>query len=348
MARVEAVIIAGGLGTRLLPLTKSQPKHLLAVAGVPFVAHQLAKLAAAGIRRVVLATSYHADRFQPVLGDGRNWGVEIVYVTEVEPLGTGGAIRHVLPQLRSADADPVVVVNGDILSGHDLQRQRARHDSTGADVTLHLVEVADARAFGCVATDDGGFVTAFVEKSDDPVSRQINAGCYIFRRKVIERIPAGEVVSVERQTFPQLLLEPRCRIVGYSEQAYWIDVGTPQALCRASADLVLGRATSPAYRRLEASFWAGPGARIASDAVVSEGSAIGNGAIVGEGAEVRGSVVFDAAVIGAGARITRSAIGTGARVGSRAVLEECAIGDGTVVPDDERPAPGTRLSAPSS
>jgi mannose-1-phosphate guanylyltransferase len=347
MAGVEAVIVAGGLGTRLLPLTESQPKHLLAVAGVPFVAHQLAKLATAGIRRVVLATSYHADRFEPVLGDGRNWGVEIVYVTEVEPLGTGGAIRHVLPQLRSAAADPVVVLNGDILSGHDLLRQRARHVSTGADVTLHLVEVPDARAFGCVPTDDDGFVTAFVEKSERPVSRQINAGCYIFRRQVIDRIPAGEVVSVERQTFPELL-ESKYRIVGYQEQAYWIDVGTPQALCRASADLVLGRATSPAYRWPAANFWAGAGARIASDAVVSEGSAISDGAVVDEGAQVRGSVVFDAAVIGAGAVVTGSAIGTGARVGSRAVLEECAVGDGTVVSDDARPAPGTRLSGTSS
>lgn len=347
MARVEAVIVAGGPGTRLLPLTESQPKHLLPVAGVPFVAHQLAKLSAAGIERVVLATSYHADRFEPVLGDGGKWGVEIVYVTEVEPLGTGGAIRHVLPQLQSSASDPVVVLNGDILSGHDLLRQRARHVSTAADVTLHLVEVADARAFGCVPTDNEGHVTAFVEKSDDPVSRQVNAGCYVFRRDVIERIPAGEVVSVERQTFPELL-ESGSRVVGYREQAYWIDVGTPQALCQASADLVLGRATSSAYGWPAADSLAAPEARIAGDAVVSGGSAIGNGAVVAERAEVRGSVVFDGAVIGAGAVVTRSAIGAGARVGSRAVLEQCAVGDGTVVPDGARPPLGARLSTTSS
>lgn len=343
---MEAVIVAGGLGTRLLPLTESQPKHLLAVAGVPFVAHQLAKLAQAGIGRVVLATSYRADRFEPVLGDGSQWGVELVYVTEVEPLGTGGAIRHSVPHLRSAAGSPVVVLNGDILSGHDIRQQVARHRSTAADVSLHLVEVADARAFGCVPTDDAGNVTAFVEKSPDPVSRQVNAGCYVFTRSVIDRIPAGQVVSVERETFPELL-DSGCRLVGYREQAYWIDVGTPQALCRASADVVLGRARSPAYRWPPAESWTARDAQVASGASLTGGSAVGPGAGVGEGAAVRASVLFDAAFIGADAVVTDTVVGGGALVGSGAVLEGCAVGDGAVVPDGAQLAPGTRLSARS-
>jgi mannose-1-phosphate guanylyltransferase len=341
---VEAVIVAGGQGTRLLPLTESRPKHLLPVAGVPFVAHQLAKLAEAGVGRVVLATSYHSDRFEPVLGDGTEWGVELVYVTEVEPLGTGGAIRHVGPYLRSTADLPVVVLNGDILSAHDVRRQVARHQSTAADVSLHLVEVADARAFGCVPTDDAGIVTAFVEKSPNPVSRQINAGCYVFTRAVIDRIPAGRVVSVERDTFPELL-DSGCRLVGYREQAYWIDVGTPQALCRASADVVLGRAPSPAYRRPPAESWTAPDVRVADGVSLTGGTAVGPGASVGEGAVVRASVLLEAAVICSDAVVTDTIVGVGAFVGSGAVLDGCAVGDGAVVPEGAHLTPGTRLSA---
>jgi mannose-1-phosphate guanylyltransferase len=341
---VEAVIVAGGLGTRLLPLTQSQPKHLLPVAGIPFVAHQLAKLAEAGIGRVVLATSYRADRFEPVLGDGTEWGVELVYVTEAQPLGTGGAIRHGLATLRSAADAPVVVLNGDILSGHDLRAQLTRHAQTGADVTLHLVEVADASQFGCVPTDAAGNVTAFAEKSPAPVSNQINAGCYVFRRDVIERIPPGEVVSVERQTFPELVATGG-RIVGYREDAYWVDVGTPQALCRASADLVRGVTSSPAYRVPAADCWAASDAQVASSASVGGGSSVCSGAVIEPDAQLDASIVFTDAVVGTGAALTDTVVGNGARVGAGAVLVDCAVGELAVVPAGDRPPPGSRLSA---
>ncbi|MEJ7706676.1 MAG: nucleotidyltransferase family protein [Nocardioidaceae bacterium] len=192
---MEAVIIAGGLGVRLLPLTEHCPKHLLPVAGIPFVVHQLTKLAEADIGRVVLATSYLADQFEPVLGDGSRWGIELVYVREQTPLGTGGAISNAAIHLRSKTAEPVVIFNGDILSGHDLSAQIAQHRDREAEVTLHLVEVEDARAFGCVPTDDAGNVLGFVEKSPNPVSRQINAGCYVFTSEHFRRDLPGPGVS---------------------------------------------------------------------------------------------------------------------------------------------------------
>lgn len=330
MSCVEAVIVAGGLGTRLLPLTESEPKHLLPVAGVPFVVHQLAKLATVGIERVVLALGHHADRFPPVLGDGSTWGLELVYVAEQELLGTGGAIRNASTWLQSAPGDPVVILNADILSEHDLRAQLAFHRARSADVTLHLVEVADPRAYGCVPTDADGNVTAFVEKSPDPVSPQINAGCYVFTRALIDRIPPGHVVSIERETFPALLAAG-CHVAGYLDRAYWLDIGTPQALRRASADLVLGMATSPAYREPPTEFWAAPDADIATSASMTGGTSVGSSATVGHSARLVGSIVMESAVVGPGAVVVDSVVGSGARIGADVVLQDCVLGDGVVV-----------------
>ena len=267
----EAVLIAGGFGTRLLPLTEHRPKHLLEVGGVPFLEHQLGRLAAAGVQHVVLATSYRAELFEPVLGDGRRWGLRLDYVQEVEPLGTGGAIRNVAAALGDDPEGAVVVLNGDVLSGHDLGAQlrdfQAPRDGRPVDVSLHLVEVEDARAFGCVPTDAGGRVTGFFEKSEHPVSRQVNAGCYVFRRRVVDEIPTGRAVSVERETFPGLV-SGGALVVGHVENAYWRDVGNPAALVAASVDLVLaeGRtalvdATADGTRSSRRSPGGTPGAR---------------------------------------------------------------------------------------
>ncbi|HMC70535.1 MAG TPA: nucleotidyltransferase family protein, partial [Mycobacteriales bacterium] len=183
---MEAIVLVGGLGTRLRPLTLDTPKPMLPVAGVPFLTHQLTRLAAAGVDHVVLATSYRPEVFEAHFGDGSALGLRVDYVTETEPLGTGGAIRNVASLLVSKPDDPVVVLNGDVLSGHDIGAQLTMHADADAAVTLHLVRVEDARAFGSVPTDDAGRVTAFVEKSPDPVSDQINAGCYVFRRSLID------------------------------------------------------------------------------------------------------------------------------------------------------------------
>ena len=193
----EAVVLVGGRGMRLRPLTLSAPKPMLPTAGVPFLSHLLSRIRQAGIRHVVLGTSYKAEVFAEHFGDGSRFGLDLEYVVEEEPLDTAGALRNVADRLR---ADDVLVFNGDIISGVDLRGLVATHRDNAADVTLHLVKVDDPRRFGCVPTDAAGRVTAFLEKPDNPPVDQINAGCYVFRRPVIDAIPAGRPVSVERET----------------------------------------------------------------------------------------------------------------------------------------------------
>lgn len=344
MTSPEAVIVAGGFGTRMLPLTERRPKHLLEVGGVPFLEHQITKLAAAGVERVVLATSYHAELFRPVLGDGERFGVRLSYVTEDEPLGTGGAIRNVADALTDDPDAAIVILNGDVLSGHDLRAQledfQTPRDGRPVDVSLHLVEVPDARAFGCVPTDASGRVEAFVEKSDDPPTNQVNAGCYVFRRSVIDGIPADRVVSVERETFPGLV-ESGALVVGHVETAYWRDVGSPQALVAASKDVVLGIAPSQAIGP------AAGGVRVSDEAsvegTVSDGALVLPGARVAAGAQVRGSILMTGAQVEEGAVVVDSAIGPDATVGARAVLEDVTLGDEATVTEGLIPPPGSRV-----
>jgi mannose-1-phosphate guanylyltransferase len=349
---VEAVIVAGGFGSRLLPLTTNRPKHLLEVGGVPFLEHQLSRLAAAGVGHVVVATSYRAELFEPVLGDGSRWGIRVDYVQEVEPLGTAGAIRNVASALAGDPEGAVVVLNGDVLSGHDLAAQlrdfETPRDGRPVDVSLHLVEVEDARAFGCVPTDAAGRVTGFTEKSDHPVTNQVNAGCYVFRRRVVDQIPEHRVVSVERETFPGLVRDGAL-VVGHVENAYWRDVGTPEALVAASRDLVLGTAPSPAVPEDEALPEADGLARIDGSARVDPtarvdgGSVVVRDAVVGADAVVTGSVLMAGATVEAAAAVLHSVVGPGARVGRGVRLDQVTVGDGAVLEPGTVLPPGHRV-----
>jgi mannose-1-phosphate guanylyltransferase len=339
---VEAVILAGGLGTRLRPLTDRRPKHLLPVGGVPFLQHQLAKLASVGIKHVVLATFYHAADFEPVFGDGSALGLALDYLTETEPLGTGGGLRNAAAALRGAPEDSVVVLNGDQLSGHDITAQLAHFDATGAELSLHLVEVPDPTAFGCVPTDAADRVEAFLEKSPDPATNQINAGCYVFRRGVIDSIPAGQVVSLERDTFPGLLRDG-ASVIGYRESAYWRDVGTPEALVEASCDLVRGVAPSPAYPYPPSEWLIDDSADVAVPDLVTGGSAIGPGAQVAADAVVDASVVMADARLAGSVRLVGSVVGPGARVGARTRLHNVTVGDNAVVGADCELPGGTKV-----
>ena len=323
---MEAIVLVGGLGTRLRPLTLDTPKPMLPVAGVPFLTHQLARLADVGVDHVVLATSYRAEVFEAHFGDGSSLGLHIDYVTETEPLGTGGGIRNVASMLSSGPADPLVVLNGDVLSGHDIAAQLKTHVDGDAAVTLHLVRVDDPRAFGSVPTDASGRVTAFVEKSPEPVSDQINAGCYVFRRSVIDGIPAGEVVSVERVTFPQLLAAGES-VLGVVDNAYWLDVGTPAAIVQASADLVRGVAPSPAVARPGEALIA-PSAQVHDTASVRGGSAVADSVVIGAGSVVDASIVLPGARIGDDAEIVRSVIGADVVIGAGCRLVDAVVGAG--------------------
>ena len=330
-------MLVGGKGTRLRPLTLSAPKPLLPTAGVPFLAHQLTRAAECGITHVVLATSYRAEMFLAAFGTGAEFGLSIDYVYESEPLGTGGGIRNAANLLRGGPEDPVVVLNGDILSGHDLPAQVDLHRKKEAAVTLHLVPVADPSRYGCVPTDGTGRVTAFLEKTPKPVTNQINAGCYVFRRSVIDEIPAGLVVSVERQTFPGLIAADAI-VMGYAEDAYWLDVGTPEAFVRGSCDVVLGALPSAALDCPPAEFLVLGEASVSGEARLSGGTTVGRRAIVEAGAVVSGSVIFDGAMIGANAIVRDSVVGKGAVIASGVTL------DGVVIGDEARVGAGNELS----
>lgn len=318
---------------------------MLAVAGVPFTAHQIARARAAGVTRIVLSTSYRAEVFEEYFGDGRDFGVELVYMVEDTPLGTGGAIRHATSQLRSAPDAPVLVFNGDVLSGFDIAGLVQAWREADAAVALYLTRVEDPRAFGLVPTDANGDVIAFLEKPTTPeeiVTDQINAGCYVFRRSTIDTIPAGRVVSVERETFPALLADGQ-RLIGVVDNAYWRDLGTPEAFVQGSRDIVAGRIPSPALPGQPGKFLALPGAVISQDAVVAGGSTIGVGARVEAYATVDGSVIGDGATIGVGATISDSVVGVGASIGSGVKVSGAVIGDGATIGADNELRAGARV-----
>jgi mannose-1-phosphate guanylyltransferase len=290
------ILLVGGLGTRLKPLTNQTPKPMLPVGGIPVTEHQILAAKRAGINTVILATSYLSEVFTPYFGDGSKWGMKLLYAVEEEPLGTGGAIRNAAELVGFTETDEeFVIFNGDVLSRHDIAAQLTFHRERKADATLHLIEVADARAFGCVPTDSAGRVTDFLEKMENPVTNDINAGCYVFSPSVIAEIPQGKVVSIERETFPQLVSLGRS-VYGYRDQSYWLDVGTPAALFKGSRDYVAG------------DFLAGPGSVIAPGSVLVGGTAIGVGSKVGQGCRIENSIIGDQVVIGDNCTITDSFI----------------------------------------
>ncbi|WP_214408690.1 sugar phosphate nucleotidyltransferase [Sphaerisporangium fuscum] len=341
-AHLEAILLVGGQGTRLRPLTLSTPKPLLLTAGVPFLAHQLARARSFGVRRIVFATSYRASMFNEAFGDGSAFGLSLEYMTEETPLGTGGAIRNAAQALTCGPDAPVLVLNGDILSGHDISEQVALHVSSGASLTLHLTEVDDPSRFGCVPTDDDGRVTAFLEKTPNPVTNRINAGCYVFQRSCIDRIPEGQVVSVERETFPSLI-ESGELVLGYADRSYWLDVGTPAAFVQGSCDLVLGRLRSPALPGPCGEFLTLPEASVSPNAKVSGGTVVGARARVESDACVQGSVLDAGCVVESGAVVVDSVVGAGAIIRSGAVLRNAVVGDGAVVGPGNELLSGARV-----
>jgi mannose-1-phosphate guanylyltransferase len=290
------ILLVGGFGTRLKPLTNQTPKPMLPVGGLPVTERQLLAAKKAGITTVILATSYLSEVFTPYFGDGSKWGMKLLYAVESEPLGTGGAIRNAAALVDFADSDEeFVIFNGDVLSGHDIAAQLEFHRANQADATLHLIEVIDARAFGCVPTESNGRVIDFLEKMENPITNAINAGCYVFNASVISQIPAGKVVSIERETFPQLVKSGR-PVYGYNEQSYWLDIGTPAALFQGSRDIVGD------------GFLAGAGSKIGEGSDISGGSSIGRGSTIGANCKINNSIIGDGVLIGEGCTIADSFI----------------------------------------
>ncbi len=340
---VEAILLVGGLGTRLRPLTDRTPKPMLPVAGVPFVAHQVARAAAAGVDRVILATAYRAGDFERYVPELARFGASVELMLEPNPLGTAGAIRHAADRLTGGPDDPVVVINGDVLDGHDLAAQLARHREWDADVTLYLTEVDDPRAFGSVLVEPDARVTQFLEKTPEPVTNRVNAGCYVFRRSVIDTIPAGRVVSVERETFPWLL-EHEHLLLGHVDRAYWTDLGTPELYVQGSADLVRGLIVPSARPGPPGESLVLDGARVHPSARLYGGTSVLPGAEVGPDCVLESAVVMPDAVLGAGCRVRSSAIGPRARLDDEVVLDHAVVGAGAHVGSRNELRRGARLA----
>lgn len=303
---------------------------MLPLATLPVTEHQIAMVQRAGIKRIVLATAYLAEVFIPYFGNGSKWGIEILYAVEEEPLGTGGAIRNA-SEFLSGDSE-VVILNGDVLSSHDLNTQLKLHQTSNTDMTLHLTRVNDARAYGCVPVDSEGRVEAFLEKMERPIANTINAGTYVFDRSIIEDIPKGEVLSVERDIFPKAISAHQ-KIMGYVSDDYWLDIGTPAALMKGSRDLVSSVANADALDRYQFSHrsldYVSMSAEISGR--IGGASAIG-GYCKLEDCEIQGSIISDG-VEAEGCIISNSFIDVGAKLPSGIAINNAFVDiDGEIYP----------------
>ena len=316
------ILLVGGFGTRLLPLTNKTPKPMLPIANLPVTEHQLLAAKAAGITKVVLATAYLAETFTPYFGDGSKWGIELKYALESEPLGTGGAIRNAAELIFSemSEDEPIVVFNGDVLSRHDLAAQIRLHQSSSAAVTLHLVNVEDARPYGCVPFDESGRVTDFLEKMENPITNTINAGCYVFSPQVIKEIELGKVVSVEREVFPELLKRERV-VQAFVDNSYWLDMGTPKALLKGSQDYVGA-----------AEFIVGENVNISTSAKISGASAIGNNVTIGANVEISASIIRDGVTIAEGCKLENVFIEANTTVPEKTQASGAYLANGEIIP----------------
>jgi mannose-1-phosphate guanylyltransferase len=308
---VKAVILVGGFGTRLRPLTLTTPKNLLPVGHVPMVERVIGHLGGHGVTEAVLSLGYKPDTFLAAYPDGTCAGVKLSYAVEDEPLDTAGAIRFAAGEA-SID-ERFVVVNGDVLTDLDVTRLVRFHDASGAEATIALHTVEDPSRYGVVVTDVAGQVEAFIEKppADEAPSTAINAGTYVMEPSVLGRIAVGRRVSVERETFPALVADHS--LYALDGNAYWLDAGTPETYLQANLDLL------PA-----------DGSSIHPDAVVAdsahvERSVVGAGASIADDATLTEAIVLDGATVEAGARVHRSIVGPGATVRAGAELLDLTV-----------------------
>ena len=319
---VQAVVLVGGFGTRLRPLTLTAPKQMLPVGNRPMIERVLEHLAAHGVDRAVLSLGYRPDAFKDAYPEGRCAGVDLHYAIEPEPLDTAGAIRFAA--LHAGVQERFIVVNGDVLTDLDIGSLIAFHDASSAEATIALHRVEDPSAFGVVPTESDGRVTAFIEKpprSEAPTDL-INAGTYVLEPSVLQRIAPDVPVNVERVTFPAMVADRS--LFALDGDAYWIDAGTPTTYLAANLDLINGR------RAAESGIH--PDATVVGAVV---GSVIGAGARIEAGATVSASVVFPGATIGPGAAVRDAIIGTRASIGAGAVLDQgTVVGDDAIVPPD--------------
>jgi mannose-1-phosphate guanylyltransferase len=326
---VQAIVLVGGEGTRLRPLTADVPKPAVTLVDRPFLAYAIEWLAAHGVTEVVLACGFLPDVLREALsGEEERAGVTITYFTEPEPLGTAGAIRFAADSLGDRLEDRFLALNGDVLADLDLSALLRAHAERGAAATIALHPVPDSSAYGLVTCDEEGAVLEFLEKTGEAVPGEINAGAYVLERSVLDLMPTGEAVSIEREVFPRLVGEGLGALV---LDGYWMDIGTPERYLQASWDILEGRVET----RVEPT---AAGMLVAADAVIAEEASVGPRAVVSPGcrveagAEVADSVLLDGCTVGRDALVSGSILAPGAEVEAGAALRDAVVGRDERVP----------------
>ena len=355
---MQAVILVGGEGTRLRPLTSTIPKPVVPLVDRPFMAYMLEWLRRHGVDDVVMAMGYLPDAVRAVLGDGADYGVRIRYLVEPDPRGTAGALKFAEEHLE----ERFLLLNGDVLTDIDLRAQVAQHEATGARATLALVSVADPSAYGLVRCDDDGTVREFVEKpsADEIDTDRISAGAYVLERSVLDLVPAGANVSIEREVWPRLVGDG---LFGFPTEAYWLDIGTPERYLQGTFDIIEGNVDTAVKERLGDRFLGidadaeiggralppavvGGGARVAEGAQVGPLAVLGRDVSVGAHSTVERSVVLRGAAIGAGCTLRDCIVGPGARVGDATqVTDGAVLGEGVTLGAANTVTHGARLDA---
>ena len=352
---MQAVILVGGEGTRLRPLTSTVPKPVVPLVDRPFIAYMLEWLRGHGVDDVVMACGFLAAGVRNVLGDGAAYGIRLRYVEEPTPLGTGGALKFA----ESLLDERFLMLNGDVLTDLDLTAQLAQHEATGARGTLALIAVDDPSAYGLVRTAPDGAVREFLEKpsADQIDTNLISAGAYVLERDVLELIPPDQPVSIEREVFPRLVGEG---LFAYAGEGYWLDIGTPERYLQATFDILERNVRTGAGERVGDDFLSVEGAEVAGrvvpPALVEPGCRVGAGArigaltvlapdvAVGARSEVEQAVVLRGAQIGEDCRLSYCIVGSGVRIGDRTRVEGGAVlGEGVSIGADNVIGAGARI-----
>jgi len=325
---MQAIVLVGGEGTRLRPLTDTIPKPALTLVDRPFLAYMIEWLAAHGVTEAVLACGFLPDALQEALGDGEHAGVRLTYVTEPERRGTAGAIRFAADALGERLEDRFLALNGDVLTDLDLGALMGAHRERQAPATIALCKVEDCSAYGLVGVDAAGQVLDFTEKAGEPVPGEINAGAYFLERSVLDLIPPGREVSIEREVFPRLIGNG---LGALRLDGYWMDIGTPERYLQASWDILEGRVATM-VRPTAPGLFVGAGAEVAEGARVGPRAVVSSGCRVAAGAEVRESVLLDGCGLGEGASVNGSILGPGVTVDAEAELAGAIVGRDERVP----------------
>jgi mannose-1-phosphate guanylyltransferase len=332
---MQAVVLVGGEGTRLRPLTLETPKPMVPVMNMPFLERTLRRLKAAGIDDVILPAGYLPDAITSYFGDGAALGLRLRYVIEETPLGTAGALKNIQPYITG----PFFVLNGDVLTSLDLRAMLAAHQAKGGIASLHLIRVEDPSAFGCVVHDAGGRISSFVEKPkrEEAPTDEVNAGTYLLEPEVLDAIPAGRAVSIERETFPALIAAGR-PLYAFTTADYWIDLGKPEAYLGAHRHIFDGAmplglqpdADGPGIEGVPVSaivppVFIGRDVRVAPDATVGPYTVLGDGCEIGSGAVVTDSLLWDGVTVEPGAVVDWAIVASRAHIGRGAVVPRGSV-----------------------